>query len=149
MSRKFHQNPQAQKKIKFVANTMIDFFHAQGIKVMRYDAFSTNSVYLKLDYGLLYSIRISDHPGKPHLNYRFNAIYHYRGPRYFDTSWNWNREFYSLRPKDLNELCLQIIKLRRHRLNTLGYYGYQEKMADLRRQNVNNKGFWQMAQDLG
>jgi hypothetical protein len=128
---------------------MIDFFHSQGIKVMRYDAFSTNSVYLKLDYGLLYSVRISDHPGKRYLSYRFNAIYHYHGPRYVDSEWNWKREFYSLEPSDLNQLCLQIIRLRKRRISAYGYYVYQEKMIDSKIKNLNSKGFWQMAQDLG
>ncbi|WP_181879268.1 hypothetical protein [Levilactobacillus brevis] len=62
------------------------FFQSQGIKVMRYDAYSTNSVYLKLDYGLLYTLRISDHPGKRYLAYRFNVIRGYHGPKRVKTN---------------------------------------------------------------
>ena len=32
-----------------------------GFKIQRYNAYSTNSIYLKLDYGVCNSIRISDH----------------------------------------------------------------------------------------
>ena len=34
-----------------------------GVIVHRYDAYSTSSIYLKLDYGLSCGIRIADHPG--------------------------------------------------------------------------------------
>lgn len=45
---------------------------AEGFTVQRYDAYTTNSIYLKLDYGVCNSIRISDHPGKKYLKYRYN-----------------------------------------------------------------------------
>ena len=32
--------------------------------IHRYDAYSTNSIYLKFDYRVAKSLRISDHPGK-------------------------------------------------------------------------------------
>ena len=37
---------------------------SEGFTVQRYNAYTTNSIYLKLDYGVCNSIRISDHPGK-------------------------------------------------------------------------------------
>ena len=40
--------------------------------VHRLDAFTTNSVYLKVDCGVCHSIRVSDHRGKKHLKYRYN-----------------------------------------------------------------------------
>lgn len=44
------------------------------VVIHRYDAYSTNSIYLKFDYGVANSLRISDHPGKRHLRYRFNLM---------------------------------------------------------------------------
>ena len=44
-----------------------------GFVVHRYNAYSTQSVYLKLDYGVANSIRISDHKGKEKLSYRYRA----------------------------------------------------------------------------
>lgn len=44
-----------------------------GFVVHRYNATSTRSVYLKLDYGACGSIRISDHEGSRHLKYRWNV----------------------------------------------------------------------------
>ena len=45
---------------------------AEGFIVQRYGAYTTSSIYLKLDYGVCNSIRISDHPGKRYLKYRYN-----------------------------------------------------------------------------
>lgn len=43
-----------------------------GFTVHRLDAFTTNSVYLKVDRGVCHSIRVSDHMGKKHLKHRYN-----------------------------------------------------------------------------
>lgn len=45
----------------------------RGFTVHRYDAISTSSIYLKLDWGAGLSVRIADHDGYRHLNYRFNV----------------------------------------------------------------------------
>ena len=44
----------------------------RGFTVHRYDAITSSSVYLKLDYGACGSIRISDHEGYRHLSYMWN-----------------------------------------------------------------------------
>lgn len=44
----------------------------RGFVVHRYDAITSRSVYLKLDYGACGSIRISDHEGYRHLKYMWN-----------------------------------------------------------------------------
>ena len=54
---------------------------AGKVVIHRYDAYSTNSVYLKFDYGVGNSLRISDHKGKKHLAYRFNIILDLREPK--------------------------------------------------------------------
>ena len=47
--------------------------------VHKYNAYSTSSIYLKLDYGVSCGIRISDHPGRKKYHYRFNVIKDYKG----------------------------------------------------------------------
>lgn len=44
----------------------------RGFTIHRLDAYTTSSVYLKVDCGLCHSIRIGDHCGKKHLKYRYN-----------------------------------------------------------------------------
>lgn len=55
-----------------VADTLCRRLLSAGFIVHRYDAYSTNSIYLKLDCGVCNSIRISDHTGKGYLKYRYN-----------------------------------------------------------------------------
>ena len=52
-----------------------------GFIVHRYNAYSTSSIYLKLDYGVACGIRIADHPGKKKYRYRFNVIKKYSGDK--------------------------------------------------------------------
>jgi hypothetical protein len=57
-----------------VANYLIENLTKNGFIIHRYNAFITNSIYLKLDYGACNSIRISDHNGYEHLSYKYNVI---------------------------------------------------------------------------
>ncbi|WP_341780475.1 hypothetical protein [Levilactobacillus sp. HBUAS70063] len=145
MSRKKHRD----KTIIKTAGTLVSFLRHNGVRIMRYDSYSSNSIYLKLDYGLLYSIRISDHRGKEHLRYRFNVIKGYKGPRYVPTKWGWQREFYQLEPDDLNDLCMQILYMKEAKLREFGPFRYQTLMEKRQRMHATEHGFWQMAKDLG
>lgn len=60
------------KRFKRLADEIAQALIAEGFTVHRYDAVTTDSVYLKLDWGACNSIRISDHPGHHHLKYRYN-----------------------------------------------------------------------------
>jgi len=64
-----------------VVNYLVEKLLEMGFIVHRYDAYSTSSIYLKLDYGLSCGIRIADHPGKKKYNYRFNIIKDYVGDK--------------------------------------------------------------------
>ena len=56
------------KKIRDLAAYVCDRLDGK-VLIHRYDAYSTNSVYLKFDYGVANSLRIADHAGKKHLAY--------------------------------------------------------------------------------
>lgn len=60
------------KKFSELADELQADLIEKGFTVHRYDAFSTDSVYLKLDYGACGSIRISDHKGYKRLHYMWN-----------------------------------------------------------------------------
>lgn len=64
-----------------VADKLVQKLLDLDLIVYRYDAHSTSSIYLKLDYGLACGIRIADHPGKKKYSYRFNVIKDYKGDR--------------------------------------------------------------------
>lgn len=62
------------EKIYSIADYIVDSLLTYGFTIQRYNAYKTSSVYLKLDFGVCNSIRISDHDGKEHLCYRYNLI---------------------------------------------------------------------------
>lgn len=64
-----------------VAKELIKNLRELGFIVHRYDAVTTNSIYLKLDYGVCCGIRIADHKGKQKYHYRFNVYKDYDGDR--------------------------------------------------------------------
>lgn len=59
---------------KGVAKLLQNELISNGFTVHRYNAYSTDSIYLKVDGGLCKSIRISDHTGKGHLRYTYNLL---------------------------------------------------------------------------
>ena len=56
------------------ADYIIKMLQTRDFVIQRYDSYTSDSVYIKLDYGVANSIRISDHEGKSHLRYRYNVI---------------------------------------------------------------------------
>lgn len=64
-----------------IVNILIPKLLDMDFIVHRYDAYSTSSIYLKLDYGIACGIRIADHPGKKKYNYRFNIIKDFNGDK--------------------------------------------------------------------
>lgn len=59
-------------QISKAANFIIEECRKSGIVVHRYDAKNTSSIYLKFDWGVAHSLRISDHKGIEKYHYRFN-----------------------------------------------------------------------------
>ena len=80
------------------------------VLIHRYDAYSTNSVYLKFDYGVANSLRIADHAGKEYLSYRFNIILTLTEPKN-DLSGRFPRNYY---PPDMADAVIRIADLCGH-----------------------------------
>lgn len=109
--------------------------------MQRYDACSTASVYLKLDYGLAYSVRISDHPGKKHLQYTFNLIKGYTGKSLIKQKGVW-RLYFSF--NQIDKLVTEIIN-KREWVKQNYHPNYEEDMEKARIKNQDNNGFWKKA----
>ena len=131
--------------VKRLADRLAARLLRMGITVHRYDAYSTESIYLKLDYGVCNSIRISGHPGKEYLKYRYNigpSIQKRRNemdgfPRYYYPDRDW-------------QALLDRIELDRAR--KIGRYGvakYRRLMKEYRDQGRKRPGFWQQAYRVG
>lgn len=125
-----------------VASAVIEKLRGKVI-IHRYDAYSTNSVYLKFDYGIANSLRISDHPGKRYLKYRYNIITTQKSKK-SKRDCGYERIFYG--PEMVNAVCRDILaakeeKEKRYR----DYYGLVEQK---KAQIFHEKGFWQQAKEI-
>lgn len=121
----------------FLCKKLLD----EGFVIQRYDAYSTNSIYLKLDYGVCNSIRISDHPGKKHLKYRYNI-----GPNiteYKEVKDRFPRYYY--RADKLNNLIKKILKDRDLKKKRYGELAYQNYMKRNKQEKSGDRGFWRDA----
>lgn len=125
-----------------VISHLIARLKATGFIIQRYDAYSTQSVYLKLDYGVCNSIRISDHPGKAHLSYRYNLIKGVDVHSDFGDDGLLRHYF----PHDrVDNLVTKILSDRENRLATYGIPKYTALMKKNREKHKNDRGFWKEA----
>jgi hypothetical protein len=129
-------------RISEKANYVADKLKEAGFIVQFYESYSTNSFYLKLDYGMSNSVRISDHSGKKHLKYKFNMI-----TTCVRTCWakdnNFWRGFY--RFDDTDKMIEDIIETKNRKVSNMGQVKYNEVMLKFLKKNKDTKGFWSKA----
>lgn len=125
------------------AEEVIAIMKKYGVVVQRYDSFSTNSIYLKFDYGVCNSLRISDHRGKKHLAYRYNLMDEVHKAYTSRTSKGWEMHFYPL--SQAQNLAFKVLKDREQKITNYGLGLYKQYMHDNKINNQESKGFWQQA----
>lgn len=126
-----------------LAEYVIRELKEKGIVIQRYDSYGTNSIYLKLDYGVSNSIRISDHKGKKHLSYRYNVLTCCPSPIATKDHKGYIRFYFPIHEREI--LIRKILHDRALRFQQYGparYFSYMEKN---RLQGEGKKGFWQSA----
>lgn len=121
---------------KILVNKLLDL----GFIVHRYNAVTTNSIYLKLDFGVCCGIRIADHNGKKKYHYRFNIVKGYEGDKitYFN---NLISYFYTF--DEIPQLLSDVEKEKQNKVKRYGLNNYQEYMEIER---VNNPLFQRFKQ---
>lgn len=130
-----------EAELKKLADSIAARLLAAGFVVQRYDAHSTNSIYLKLDYGVCNSIRISDHPGKKHLKYRYNI-----GPfvkEFKNVKDKYPRLYY--RADRSARMIKRIVWDREVKKSRYGDDGYERLMRKNRIERAGSRGFWREA----
>ena len=132
-------------KLKEIAKYMQTKLLEQGFIIHRYDAYSTNSIYLKLDYGACHSIRISDHSGKKHLSYKYNVERGICRPGWHKDSKGLWKYYCSTSEKDINDL-INIIMADKIKLKT--YYNYNLLINKYKSDTNKNIGFWKDAREV-
>ena len=128
-------------ELENLANAITKKLIAEGFTVQRYDAYTTSSIYLKLDYGVCNSIRISDHPGKKYLKYRYNIGSFVK--EYREEKDKYDRYYYRI-DKEKN-MIKKIINDRDFKKSRYGESGYEKLMQKSKNENAGNLGFWSKA----
>ena len=59
---------------KNIMYSLMNKLSSKGCSLLYYQAYSTDSCYIKVDFGLCYTIRISDHKGIEKYKYRYNLM---------------------------------------------------------------------------
>ncbi|KRG13910.1 hypothetical protein ACA30_13335 [Virgibacillus soli] len=142
--RKSPHKRKVAKELQETAEYIIVRLKKNGIVVQRYDSYSTNSIYLKLDYGVSNSIRISDYKGKKHLSYRYNVLtccpYQVSSKDYK----GFVRFYVPISKWDM--LIRKILFDRSVKMNMYGWNNYRLYMERNRREGETKKGFWEQAE---
>ena len=113
----------------------------EGIIIQRYDAYSTDSIYMKLDFGICNSIRISGHKGKKYLKYRYNIGQFVS--KFAIVKDRYERFYYRADKSD--ELVKKVISDRNQKIEQYGETRYKELMLKNQSQNSGMAGFWKSA----
>lgn len=132
-------------RIKDIAGELARALVAEGFTVHRYDAITTDSVYLKLDYGACNSVRVSDHAGYPHLKYRYNIGTWIE--QAMETEDTYPRFYW---PADqAAELVAKCVEDRAARIGWSGQGGYEQIIRKKKREARNARsGFWTHARKV-
>lgn len=109
----------------------------KGFTVHRYNAYSTKSIYLKVDGGLCRSIRISDHTGKGYLRYTYNLLSTVKEP-YSEKDDGVVRYYYPY--DDWNRVVEQIVAYREDLIERYGSSWYRKEAKKVG--DKNSRGFW-------
>lgn len=117
---------------------------AEGFIVHRYDAYSTNSIYLKLDFGVCNSIRISDHRGKGYLKYRYNIGTDIEKQETKQDKWP--RHYYPI--SALDNMVAQILSDRHEKQKKYGMQRYESFMQKNKTEHEHDSGFWAKSRRL-
>ena len=115
----------------------------EGFNVQYYKAYSSNSVYLKFDYGASYSLRVSDHKGKHYLKYTFNLDINKTGYETFKQQ-GVTRRYYGV--DKIDKLIHDIIETRNKQIKKCGSLeNYIKEKRCHKDSSINRKGFWSRA----
>lgn len=135
-------NANTRQYLNEIAEEVISRLSGKVI-IHRYDAFSTNSICLKFDFGVANSLRISDHEGKKYLRYRYNVLTT-QDVKKTKIDHGFERIFYS--PRMVKALCRDILeaKQRKQRLY-IDYDGLVQKKA---LEVCHETGFWSGAREV-
>lgn len=117
---------------KQMAKILIKELSELGFTIHRYNAITTSSIYLKLDYGICCGIRISNHSGKKKYHYRFNIVKGYNGDK-VTYSKNLISFFYTF--EQISQLIKDVQHERNKKIQRYGLNNYKKYMEIEKKSN--------------
>lgn len=133
-------------KLREFADNLQNKLISRGFTVQRYNAISSNSIYLKLDFGVAHSIRIANHHGKNHLHYRYNILTITNQFR-VDNRGKYPRRYYTL--NQMKRLVKDIVSERDNKIKRYGKTEYNQMCLYNKRTKSGTRGFWSEATLIG
>lgn len=136
-------------KVKKVVEYLIPRLKKNFI-VQKSDSLSTASVYLKLDYGVAGSIRISNHQGKRQYHFSFAVDTTAKHNQFYVDNKGIKRRVYTSRKEDLDLLILHANNYKKNRLIMYGearYKIYMKKNLEAGMQ-LPQHTFWHKARTI-
>lgn len=128
--------------IKKAVDYLVKELKKDGFTITKYEAYSSNSVYLKIDDGAIGTIRISDHYGKKHLKYRYNLI---KGEKESRRVLDGGVERFYLPMRLIDVLVAKINYDKKMKVRKYGEDNYERLQIKNREVGATQKGFWQQA----
>ena len=132
-----------KQSLNDIADAVIQKLRGKVI-IHRYDSFSTNSIYLKFDYGVANSLRISDHDGKRHLRYRYNILESMSNMPVKTTTTRNGLEMVFYSPAMINACRKDILAAKKNRVEQYRDYAACVEEAKAKAA-LPQKGFWHAA----
>lgn len=127
------------KYIKDKAEYLVKRFKELGYVVQYYESKTTNSIYLKLDYGVAGSVRLSDHIGKEKLRYTFNVL---DGIKCREVHMDRGVQRYFYNYSELDLLISDVETNKAGKIESFSTYKYYYDMQRNKKQGENSRGFW-------
>ena len=114
--------------------------------ISTYHSYSTSSIYIKLDYGVSNTIRLSDHKGYDYLSYKYNIRMDI-SKDYVEKDKNGYIRYY-IAPQNIDTFIQHTIRERETRIRRIGLPKYKEWMK--RNYDTNNEtpGFWSKCKEI-
>lgn len=130
-----------------LAEKIINYVKSKDISVLRYDSKSSRSIYLKFDYGMAGSLRLSDSISEKDIHYTFNILSCIFDPYKETVVSTQGRKcdtyFY---PYAMGgHAALDIYRFRNYRVRKYGQAKYKELVEKYKTDESTRKGFWQNA----
>lgn len=120
---------------------LVKALEQKGFILHWYKAITTDSCYIKLDFGVANSIRVSNHRGKEKYHYRFNLMLN------IDKSYvssDGKSNFYCV--NDFDKMVNDIVNFKNDQLEKYGFK-YYEYMLTRRKEIYDNNSSWKHAKN--